>query len=259
MPLLTQNSELRENNIHNWSIPAWVVRLSNGKAFNVCPQAGACVKFCYARSGTYNFRNVKAAHVRNLETYLNDPGGWMVSMLDELDKPRFRARPDRPHLPDLDRSHLSPEVAAIMDAGGAVIRVHDSGDFFSEEYLLSWLSVASQTPDKLFYAYTKEVSLFKRVATEHAPPNFLWCYSLGGREDRLIDKENDYHAEVFPSEEALIAAGYFDQEDNDLLCVTAPSNRVGIVANNIPHFLKKQGGRTFGSMEQELESKRHRG
>lgn len=255
MTMLTQNSELRPLGIFNWTLPAWVVRDSSGKAVNVCPTAGACVKVCYARNGTYNFRHVRAAHVRNLERVRDDLAGWMVEMLDELGHKRYRPS-GRPTLPDLPRDHLAPTVAELLDAGAALVRIHDGGDFFSEEYLLAWLSIAAQTPDVLFYCYTKRVSMFKAVVEEHAPDNFLWCYSTGGREDGLIDRERDYHADVFPNDAAIEEAGYYNQDAHDLLCVVAPTNRIGIPANNIPHFRKLMDGRTFSQMQEDREAHR---
>jgi hypothetical protein len=130
------------------------------------------------------------------------------------------------------------------------------------------MDIARIVPDVTFYAYTKEVSLFKRVVERkywsvgkqdwypYAPANFKWLYSLGGLEDHLIDRENDRHAEVFPSAEALEAAGYFNQEASDLLAIEAPTNKIGIVANNIPAFRKKQGDLSFG---QHQEGKSARG
>ena len=254
--MLTQNSELRPLGIHNWTIPAYAFRRDNGETFNACPQAGACAKLCYARNGTYLFPKVHAAHRRNLERYLADPAQWRADMLAELRKPRFRARPDRPHLPDLPRDHLHPDVAAIMDAGGAVIRIHDAGDFFSAEYLNDWARVALAAPNVLFYAYTKEVAMVK--AARPLPANLLICYSFGGKQDHLIDRDTDQHSDVFPTLEALEAAGYVDQEEHDLLCVVAPTTRVGIVANNIPHFRKKQGAATFSELELAKTARRHR-
>jgi hypothetical protein len=246
--VLTQNSEMRRDRVWNFTLPAWVVRVSSGKAVNVCPQAGACVKVCYARNGTYNFPIVKAAHVRNLERVTDDLNGWTTDMMNELGKKKYRPT-GVPRLPELDRGHLAPEVASLLDQGAACVRIHDAGDFLSEEYLLAWLAIASHTPDVVFYAYTKEVALFKRVAAGAAPANFLWCYSMGGKQDHLIDKDRDYHAEVFPDADALDAAGYYSQDSSDLLCVLAPSNRIGIPANNIPAFKKRMAGRTFGEME----------
>lgn len=251
-PLLTQNSELRQENIWNWTLPAWVVRDSRGRAHNVCKQAGACIKVCYARNGTYNFPVVRAAHVRNLERVMDDLNGWAADMLNELGRRKFRPTGE-PRLPDLSREHLSPTIAGLLDRGAACVRIHDSGDFFSEEYLLAWLAIASHTPDVLFYCYTKEVGLFKRVVEGAAPDNFLWCYSMGGKQDYLVDKQRDYHADVFPDEQAIEEAGYFSQEASDLLCVVAPTNRIGIPANNIPHFKKRMAGRTFSQMEYEAQ------
>jgi hypothetical protein len=56
---------------------------------------------------------------------------------------------------------------------------------------------------------------------------------------------------VFPDEQALTDAGYFSQHASDLLCVLAPSNRIGIPQNNIPHFRKGLGGRTFSQAQQD--------
>jgi protein gp88 len=246
--MLTQNSEMRKDRVWNWTLPAWVARRADGRAVNVCPQAGACVKVCYARNGTYNFPAVKAAHIRNLEQVTDDLSGWLTDMLNELGRRRYRPTGER-RLPWLSRSHLTAAVAGMLDGGSACVRIHDSGDFLSEEYLLAWLAVASSTPDVLFYCYTKEVALLKRVASGAAPGNFLWCYSLGGRQDRLVDKDTDRHADVFPDEAAITAAGYYSQDAHDLLCVTAPSNRIGIPANNIPHFRRLMAGRTFAEME----------
>lgn len=246
--MLTQNREMRRDGVWNWTIPAWVVRRSNGRAVNVCPQAGACVKVCYARNGTYNFPKVRAAHVRNLERVLDNLNAWTTDMLDELGRRKFRPT-GTPRLPDLDRGHLAPVVAELLDRGAACVRIHDAGDFLSEEYLLAWLAIASHTPDVLFYAYTKEVALLKRVADGAAPANFLWCYSMGGRQDHLVDLDRDQHADVFPDAAAIDAAGYYSQDAHDLLCVLAPTNRVGIPANNIPHYKRVMDGRTFSTMQ----------
>lgn len=249
MNMLTQNSELRRDRVWNWTLPAWVVRTSDGTAVNVCPQAGACVKVCYARNGTYNFPVVKAAHVRNLEAVIDDLNGWTTAMMNEVGRRKFRPTGET-RLPDLPRDHLTYDVTALLDDGAACVRIHDAGDFLSEEYLLAWLAIASHTPDVLFYCYTKEVALFKRVADGAAPANFLWCYSMGGKQDHLVDKDVDYHADVFTDDDAVAEAGYYSQDANDLLCVVAPSNRIGIPANNIPAFRKRMAGRTFSEMEE---------
>jgi hypothetical protein len=222
--LLTQNSELKPDGIFNWTLPAFGVRLTNGKTMNVCPNAGACASFCYARNGTYNFSNVKGRHIANLEYTLDDPQGWFDQMLAEVQKPKMV---------------------------GKFIRIHDAGDFYSEDYLRLWLQIAEQTPQVTFYCYTKEVSLFKRVVEPNCPANFRYLFSMGGKEDHLINKDTDRHAEVFPDDAAILDAGYSTQDASDLLAITLPSNKIGIPANNIKHFNKKMAGRTFGELQQE--------
>lgn len=251
MPLLTQNREMRRDGIYNWTLPAWVSELPDGRIVNVCPQAGACASLCYARNGTYRFPSVRAAHARNLARVLDDLGGWTADMLTELGRRKFRPT-GVPRLPGLPRAHLHTRVAQLLDTGAACVRVHDSGDFLNAEYLLAWLMIAESVPDILFYCYTKEVRLFKTLAEPHAPANFLWCYSLGGRQDFLVDRDNDRHADVYAGEAAIDRAGYYSQDAHDLLCVLAPSLRIGIPANHIPAFQRRQGDRTFGELEAAL-------
>lgn len=222
--LLTNgNRELRADGIFTWTLPALAAKLSTGKNMLVCPSAGVCAQLCYARSGTYNFSNVKKAHVRNLESIINDPEGWKAQLSNELKAKRYQ--------------------------GGKSVRIHDSGDFFSEQYFLLWLEIAKENPDVFFYAYTKEVAMVKK---HQLPDNFVIIFSMGGTQDHLVDKEKDRHADVFPSIEALEEAGYSDQEASDLLAATLPTTKIGIVVNNIPHLKKKQGQETFGTLQAAL-------
>lgn len=247
MAFLTQNSELRRDGVWNFTLPAWVVELPDGTHFNVCPHAGACAKFCYARNGTYLFPKVRGKHLANLEAARD--GSFVWGVLEELRAKKFRPKGTPRHVPGLeDISHLSPWVQDWIAQGGQAVRVHDSGDFFSEQYLIQWLYLARMIPDVLFYAYTKEVSLVKANAWQF-PANFLICFSMGGREDALIDKDTDRHADVFPDLDAIAAAHYASQHESDLLCVLMPSTRVGIPQNNIPHFRKQLAGRTFSEAQ----------
>ena len=244
--LTNGNSELRADGIFTWTLPALAAKLTDGSNFLVCPNAGACAQLCYARSGTYNFSNVKAAHRRNLERVLNDPN-WEDSMIEELQKKRYRptGSPAR-YFSLLNLESFSDWLKNWATSGGKAVRVHDSGDFFSEKYFDSWLTIAANTPDVLFYAYTKEVLMTKKHVL---PQNFILIYSLGGKQDQFVNLEMDRHADVFPSIESLIEAGYTDQENCDVLAALMPSNKVGIVVNNIKHLKKKQGQETFGSLQ----------
>lgn len=222
--LFTQNSDLKRTGIWAWTLPAHIVHLTDGTRFNTCPNAGICAALCYAKSGRWNFSNVKAAHVAKLELVLADLAAWQELLIAELHKKKY---------------------------AGGYIRIHDGGDFFSRPYARAWLEIAAAHPLIHFYAYTKEVMMFNDFkADPELPPNFTAIYSFGGREDRLIDRDFDRHSDVFPSLEALEAAGYVDIEADDKLAATHPNHRVGLVANNISHLKRKQGDLTFGDWQQ---------
>ena len=240
--LLRANAELRKDRIWNWTLPAWYVRLDDGSLFKTCPNAGACTRFCYARNGTYLFKNVIAAHKRNLDFVLERPDEWLDAMTTELSSKKFRPS----GIPRVFPVAIDDALLDWANSGGAAVRIHDSGDFFSWDYLELWLEIARRFPDVLFYAYTKEVALFKSV--EEFPANFRYLFSYGGLQDELIDADADRHADVFPSLEAMNEAGYESQDANDLLCVLLPTTRVGITANNIRHFNKRMNGRRFSEL-----------
>lgn len=250
--LLTQNSELKRDGVWNFTLPAWVVELPDGSHFNVCPSAGACAKFCYARNGTYLFPKVRGKHLRNLELVKDDPQ-WTEQIAAELSHKKFRPSGTPREVPGLrDTNHLNEWTRWWLEHGGQAVRIHDSGDFFAENYLYGWIELAWRFPEILFYAYTKEVMMVKdAMARESWPANFLICFSMGGREDHFLDLDVDRHADVFPSWEAMEAAGYESQHESDLLCVLLPTTRVGIPQNNIPHFKKKLAGRTFAEAQAE--------
>lgn len=226
--LLTKgNRELAKDGVFTWTIPALNARLSNGRNHVTCPNAGICASLCYARAGSYNFSNVKKAHVSKLEMLLNDLSGWEEQITAELKAKRYR--------------------------GGKWVRIHDSGDFFSVPYFEAWARIAKSAPDVRFYAYTKEVAMVKNHGA--LPENFIIIFSMGGKQDQLIDVEADRHADVFPTMEALIEAGYTDQEDSDILAATLPTPKIGIVVNNIPHLKRKQGQATFASLQRERDER----
>ena len=250
MGYFTQNREMRHDGVWNFTLPAWVVELPDGSHFNVCPNAGACAKFCYARNGTYLFPKVRGKHLDNLSLVRDNPE-WMDVLLAELAHKRFTQSGQPRVIPGLhDDSHLSPWARFWIQCGGAAIRIHDSGDFFSREYLEGWRYIAKRRPDILFYAYTKEVRMVKDAGL-NPDANFLICYSMGGRQDELVDTEIDQHADVFPDLDAIDAAGYFSQHESDLLAVLAPSNKIGIPQNNIRHYRKRLDGRTFSQAQRD--------
>jgi hypothetical protein len=186
----------------------------------------------------------------------DDLAGWSAAMREELSHKRFnptgtpRFTDDQVTMLKLDR--WAQEWAS---KGGAAVRIHDSGDFFEAAYLLEWLDIADQFPHILFYAYTKEVLMFRELVDGETHPNFRWVYSMGGKHDALVDVDRERHADVFPTMEALIEEGYTPQTENDLYAVLLPTTRIGVPANNIPAFKKFMQGKSFAELQRSR--KRH--
>jgi hypothetical protein len=248
--LLTQNSELRRVGVWNWTIPAHVVTLTNGERFNCCPHAGSCGRVCYAKFGTYTFSNVKARHVQNLEYVLYEGDAWQEQMISEVTHKRMKYTL-KPH--DLPFDSEDIWLKTWVKNGGKAVRIHDAGDFFDEKYFHRWTSIARTAPQVLFYAYTKEISMMLDYV-DRMPINLRIVMSYGGKEDHLIDREQHRHADVFPTSQALNDAGYFDQSDNDLLAVVAPTMKIGIVANRLPVAIKRFDGRTMSALAPTRET-----
>lgn len=227
--LLTQsNRNLARDKIWSWSIPALAVRLPDGGTLRTCPSSGICGRFCYARVGNFARPNVRLAHLRNLLFTLEDLDAWNLAMKAEVSHPRLL---------------------------GAHVRVHTAGDFYSPRYLESWLDVMRSSPAVNYYAYTKEVVMFREMVEPDPPSNFRWIYSYGGSHDRLLDPSRDRVADVFATEADIEAAGHYSQAASDLLAVWGPSP-VGMAANSIPVLRKRQGALSFREWQASEDQRR---
>lgn len=93
------------------------------------------------------------------------------------------------------------------------VRLHGSGDFYSQDYLDAWIAIAKKYPDIIFYGYTKSLPyLVKRLPL---PNNFRLVASYGGTADDLIDKYNlKYVAIVYSEEEAHKLGLEIDNDDS---------------------------------------------
>ena len=131
-----------------------------------CPSAGTCKLFCYARKGGYiQFPASSMSASRYLNFLLNDPVEFSKSLNADIKANKRRA--------DKKGDDL-------------IVRWHDAGDFFSDDYLQLAYKIAEDNPDVLFYAYTKssDIVLNKR------PKNFIMNFSDGAHR-RDLDKVKD--------------------------------------------------------------------
>lgn len=183
------------NKVFNFGIPAY--KTQSGKL--TCPFAKDCVKYCYAQKGTYSWSNVQPAFENRYKLTQDDN---FVTIMSE----------------------------ALRKKKAEYIRIHDSGDFYSKLYLGRWVEIAKLNPNVKFYFYTKSVKLVKDFTEINGLAKNLYAiFSLGGKQDNLIDMDNDVHARIFNSKEELIEAGYTDCSKNDLNVFS--TNKVGLIAH----------------------------
>ena len=200
MNLLTQNSKLKRTSkalgvrVFNFGIPAY--KSASGKL--TCPFADECVKFCYARKGAYIWSNVSPAFEKRYQITKQDD--FVEQMTTEIAKKK-------------------PNY----------IRVHDSGDYYSKEYLRRWLEIAAIHPDIKFYSYTNCVEMFKNV---ELPDNYDIIYSDSGKQKNMIDQKVDRHTKIFHSHTELMSSGYVDASKIDLHATkwfNKDNNNVGLI------------------------------
>lgn len=97
--------------------------------------------------------------------------------------------------------------------GLRLLRIHESGDFFNQAYFDAWLRIAKETPNTIFYAYTKALNFWVNRLND-IPSNFKLNASKGGSRDQLIDQYGLKYVEVvFSPEEAKSKRLYIDQDD----------------------------------------------
>lgn len=209
LPWILGNAKLQKTSgadgrVIGWGIPADLDFDVNGFRLNTCPGALACRAVCYAKQGSYTWPATKAARQRALDATLTPD--FVTNAIDDLSRMR----------------------------NVAVVRIHDSGDFYSQSYFDAWCDIAAAFPSIVFYAYTK--SLFLDIAK--APTNFRITQSLGGKFDKLV-KLGRSHARIFATDEARIAAGYVDGNVNDRPAIDGVQ-RIGLVYHGTKKLTKAQ-------------------
>jgi hypothetical protein len=152
MALLARNSKMKKSStknvgVYNFGIPAFRTTLGSV----TCPNAKECVKTCFAQKGAYEIPVVERAYETK---FLVTQSALFPVFLDK-------------EITSLKRKHEK-----------MYLRIHDSGDFYSEAYLGDWLETIKKHKDVSFYAYTKMVSMFKNRIL---PNNFKVIYSFGGK------------------------------------------------------------------------------
>lgn len=196
---------LRRSEVRAFNLPAG----ESAGGFLVCIGKGLCGSLCYAQQGRYRMPQASEPREANLAE--------VRRLLAQGEEVLSRAL-----------------VSLVSESRARLVRLHDSGDFFSQSYLDSWLVTARALPRVVFYCYTKSLTL----NWEGAPRNLRVTQSLGGRDDHLVNLEKP-HARIFSSVEAREEAGYIDGDSSDLPAIVGET-RIGLVYHGVRKLTKPQ-------------------
>ncbi len=189
MNYLNTNSKLKKDNIFKFSLPVK----------STCIGAQACLEYCYATKGAYRTykKLIDAGHKKNFE--FSKSKTFVSSMLSELNRRKIK-----------------------------VVRLHDTGDFYSQDYVNKWVTIALYNPKIRFYAYTKSLTLDFKEFTRL--PNTKIIQSFGGKYDTKINNHRP-HARIFRNLYDLLANDYVDCSNSDLVALETTNNKIGLIAH----------------------------
>lgn len=114
----------------NQKVKAWLFSLPPVKS---CLNSGSCEKDCYALKAYKQYPSAAALWDFNFHLVKNN----LTELYNRLDK----------------------QLAKIAKSKMRVVRIHQSGDFYSAEYVEVWHKLAAKYPMISFYGYTKVDSI----------------------------------------------------------------------------------------------------
>lgn len=124
----------------------------NNPAIVTCKPNLACHKYCYACKAERLYPSVKPCRMNNYNLSKTDQ--FVNLMVDQIGKMKTK-----------------------------YFRIHESGDFYSVEYIQRWYIIIKKFPSIQFYAYTKRDDLFNELVLKEKPSNLILILSLDGIQD----------------------------------------------------------------------------
>jgi len=116
-------------------------------AVKTCKKGLSCHKYCYARKAEKQYKAVLPCRNKNFKA--SKDYYFTNRMFDKIRKLKCK-----------------------------YFRIHESGDFYSRDYINKWYAIARMFPDIRFYAYTKRDDLFTPDVLDNKPSNLTLIYSL---------------------------------------------------------------------------------
>jgi len=202
-------------------------KLSNRLIFSLpsgyaCPNAGVCKTFADRTTGK----------IVDLPQYTGVEADLDFRCFSAMAEVRPNVREARWHNWDLLREamhHNGSQAVLLRDLIDLslsiqpekdLVRIHEAGDFWTENYMKAWIMVAQGRPSQKFYAYTKSLGMWYNLR-DIIPPNFYLTASFGGTLDYLIPKYPDvFHrvAHVVYTEDQAAELGLeIDHDDSHCL------------------------------------------
>lgn len=127
----------------------------NLPAIKTCPGAStACKSYCYALKAERVYPSARHSREKNL--LFSKREDFVQQIVSYLEK-----RPE------------------------TIVRLHESGDFYSQHYLEAWKAIARSLPSKTFYAYTK--SYYMPHFWDNMPDNMRIIQSVESRFPHMVD------------------------------------------------------------------------
>lgn len=218
--LLKQNEKMKKSStgeyeaFYNIGIPAIMGMVFDEKSnkfkiINTCPSAGSCMHVCYATKGGYvQYQAVSEKQNLTLNLLYNHPDEYVQKAVDEIVA--------------VVKKHATPSKD-LPRGIKTVIRWHDSGDFFSEDYLRLTLHIIERVKDALpsfyhdfiqFYAYTKRAKMVEPFQGK----GLTLRKSIGAKpeEEREIHPEKDLFSQIIPKslKDAMMKQGVIEKTED---------------------------------------------
>jgi hypothetical protein len=143
------------------------------------------------------------------------------------------------------------DLSLVIHKSKDLVRIHESGDFWTENYMKAWILVAQSRPNQTFYAYTKSLGMWLSL-NDIIPSNFYLTASHGGTLDYLIPKHPNIFKRVshvvYTEEQAAELGLEIDHDDSHCLgdkpfaLLVHGSQPAGSEASQAISQRKKQGG-----------------
>jgi hypothetical protein len=146
---------------------------------------------CYATGAECLFPNIRKSRWHNFETLKN--AKTVIGMANLI------------------------EQGIINRKKVKLVRFHQSGDFWSQDYFDAWLMVARQHSNLIFYGYSKALPYWIKRLGE-IPSNFKLVASRGGTHDSLIEMFGLRSARVVFSEREARRKWHLPIDHDDTLC-----------------------------------------